>query len=100
MKTPKTTVVHAASRAVFFAIIFGLMGVPVFAQKREYKEAHVFVTAPATDTTPAQLLDDCGFQAFAPLEQPNEHGVNASYFTLMFCAAKAARMAAANSLRI
>jgi glucosylceramidase len=73
MKTPKTAVVLAASRAVFFAIIFGLMGVPVFAQKREYKEAHVYVTAPATDTTPAQLLDDCGFQAFAPLEQPNEH---------------------------
>jgi hypothetical protein len=46
------------------------------------------------------LLDDCGFQAFAPLEQPNEHGVNASYFTLMFCSAKAARMATANSLRI
>ena len=73
MKTAKTTVVRAASRAVFFAILFGLTAVPVFAQKREYKEAHVFVTAPATDTTPAQLLADCGFQAFAPLEQPNEH---------------------------
>jgi hypothetical protein len=54
---------HKPTRAVFFAILFGLMAVPVFAQKREYKVAHVFVTAPATDSTPAQLLADCGFQA-------------------------------------
>jgi hypothetical protein len=64
---------YKPARAVFFAILFGLTVVPVFAQKQEYKEAHVYVTAPATDTTPAQLLADCGFQAFAPLEQPNEH---------------------------
>src|ERR1035438_9027989 len=73
MKTPKTAVARIASRVVFFAVLFGLMAVQVFAQKREYKEAHVYVTAPATDTTPAQLLADCGFQAFEPLEQPNEH---------------------------
>jgi len=51
---------HKPARVVFFAILIGLTAVPVFAQKREYKEAHVFVTAPATDTTPAQLLADCG----------------------------------------
>src|ERR1035438_8129182 len=73
MKTPKTAVARIASRVVFFAVLFGLMAVQVFAQKREYREAHVYVTAPATDTAPAQLLADCGFDAFAPLEQPNEH---------------------------
>src|ERR1017187_7992412 len=51
---------HIPARAVLFAILLGLMAVPVFAQKREYKEAHVYVTAPATDTTPDQLLADCG----------------------------------------
>src|ERR1035438_4032887 len=73
MRTSRPPIVRATPRAVFFAILFGLMAVPIFAQKREYKEAHVYVTAPATDTAPAQLLADCGFDAFAPLEQPNEH---------------------------
>jgi glucosylceramidase len=62
---------------MFFMILCGLMAAPVLAQKREFKEAHIYVTAPGvvtgTETTAAQLMADCGFQAFAPLPLSNEH---------------------------
>ncbi len=74
MIPPKTTLFRAGASAVFFMILGGLLAAPVFAEKREYKEAHVYVTAPGvTDTAAAQLGADRGFQAFAPLEQPDEH---------------------------
>lgn len=70
----KPTIFRAGSCAALLAILCGLLVVPVFAQKPEYKEAHIYVTAPAaTNIAAAQLLADRGFQAFAPLEQPDEH---------------------------
>lgn len=40
-----------------------------YCQKKEYKEAEVYVTAQSTQ----QLLDNEGFRAFEPLEQPDEN---------------------------
>jgi glucosylceramidase len=38
-------------------------------QQNDFKEAHVFITAEST----GQLLQDAGFRAFEPLEQPDEN---------------------------
>jgi glucosylceramidase len=76
MTTSKTTLFCVGACAVFFLVLCGLLAAPAVAQKREYKEAHVYVTAPSvTDTSASagQLGADRGFQAFAPLDQPDEH---------------------------
>jgi glucosylceramidase len=73
MTTLKTAVIRAGLRAVLFTLLCGLMAAPVFAQKRDFKEAHVYVTAPGTDAAPAQLLSERGFHPFEPLEQPDEN---------------------------
>jgi glucosylceramidase len=73
METSRTTLFRTGSRAVFFTIVFGLLAVPVLVQKRDYREAHVYVTAPGTDASPAQLLSERGFHPFEPLEQPDEN---------------------------
>jgi glucosylceramidase len=72
MKTSKTTVFRAGASAVFLALLCGLLAAAA-AQKRDYKEARVYVTAPATETAPALLLADRGFHPFEPLEQPDEN---------------------------
>jgi glucosylceramidase len=70
MKTPKTAVLYA----VFATILCGLLAAPALAAPRVYKEAHVFVTAPAaTETGVPQLLAERDFHAFEPLEQPDEN---------------------------
>lgn len=58
---------------MLFTAIAGLLAAPVLVQKRDYKEAHVYVTAPATDASPVQLLSERGFHPFEPLEQPDEN---------------------------
>jgi len=68
-----TTVFRLASRAAVFIIVSGLLVVPALVQKREYREAHVYASAPGTDTSPAQLLSERGFHPFEPLEQPDEN---------------------------
>ena len=73
------TAFRAGMHAVLFATLLGFLAGPASAQKREYQEAHVYTTAPATPATlaapaaPAMLLADRGFQTFQPLEQPDEH---------------------------
>jgi len=56
-------------RAASALAILGFLTVPVFAQTRQYVEAHVYLTGPSE--TP--LLADRGFRAFEPLEQPDEN---------------------------
>jgi len=41
----------------------------IYGQQKDYKEARVYITAESTQ----QLLADCGFSAFEPLEQPDEN---------------------------
>ena len=58
-----------------------LVAIPAFAQQKDFKEAHIFVTAPPATmpaspgaaVTPAQLLSDKDFHPFAPLLQPDEN---------------------------
>jgi glucosylceramidase len=65
--------------AGLFALAFWLFAVPAYTQRRDYQEAHVYVTAPAaaatiTDpATRAMLMADRGFQTVEPLDQPDEH---------------------------
>jgi glucosylceramidase len=73
MITSKPTGFRAGLRVVFFTILFCLLVEPVFAQKRDYKEAHVYITAPATATAPALLRSDRGFQALDSIATPDEH---------------------------
>ena len=82
-----------ALRALSLAMAWSLSFASVFAADRDYREARVYVTAPpssappsvapptsavAPPTTlapaplPAQLLNDRGFSAFAPLDEPDE----------------------------
>jgi glucosylceramidase len=66
----KSTVLRVALLALFC----GLLAAPLLAQKQPYKEAHVYVTAPAAEATAAPRLGaDAGFQTFAALDQPDEH---------------------------
>lgn len=57
-------------RLLFFCFA-GLFFQPaaIDAQKKEYKEAEVFVTS----ESPVQLLKNSGFRAFEPLNQPDEN---------------------------
>ena len=43
--------------------------IPTYCQKKDYKEAEIYITAKSTQ----QLLTNCGFTAFEPLEQPDEN---------------------------
>jgi len=75
----RPTAFCAGLRTVLFATLFCLCANGLLAQKRDYKEAHVYITAPAAagapdePAAPALLLADRGFQAFEPLDQPDEH---------------------------
>lgn len=62
---PKT--LRADWRAAF-AILNCFLVAPAFAAQWDYKEAHIFVTAPATDSFAEQLLADANFHAFEPLD--------------------------------
>ena len=73
MSDSKPTAFRAGLRAASFAALIFLLAAPAFAQKRNYQEAHVYVTAPATAAEPAMLISDRGFQTFEPLDQPDEH---------------------------
>ena len=72
----KSTIRRVGMRVVLCALLLCSLVDPAFAQTRDYKEAHIYVTAPATTApaaAPAMLLSDRGFQSFEPLEQPDEH---------------------------
>jgi len=90
MKTSKSLIVRACGCAGLGAVLFGLLGDPVLAENRDYKEAHVYVTdpggpigpatapgtgrsAPVVPAGPADLLADKGFFALEALDQPDEH---------------------------
>jgi len=74
---------RVSSYAVLLASLCCLLAGPLFAEEKDYKEAHVFITAPAAPpagrVSPAvevarpMLLADRGFQSVEPLEQPDEH---------------------------
>ncbi len=75
---------RVGSHAVLVALCSCLLAGPLFAQQKDYQEAHVYITAPGASPTtgpvsPAveidrpMLLLDRGFQTFEPLEQPDEH---------------------------
>jgi glucosylceramidase len=49
--------------------LFSLFTMQVSAQKKDYKEAEIFITAKSSQ----QMLANCGFSAFEPLEQPDEN---------------------------
>jgi glucosylceramidase len=68
MKPSLRSTRSTAWRPLILQLLSCILAVPVLAQSRDYKEAHVYVTAPA----PLQLLADHDFCAFAPLEQPDE----------------------------
>jgi glucosylceramidase len=50
-------------------ILLFLFGIQSSAQKRDFKEARIYISAQATQ----QLLEDRGFTAFETLEQPDEN---------------------------
>src|SRR5665811_307195 len=54
---------------LFTGIFLCLFIIQSSGQKRDFKEAQIYVTAQATH----QLLANQGFKAFEPLEQPNEN---------------------------
>src|SRR4030042_1507189 len=61
---------HGKFLNFFFAIVLSCgSGVQINGQQKDYKEARVYITAESTQ----QLLADCGFSAFEPLEQPDEN---------------------------
>jgi glucosylceramidase len=43
--------------------------IQTYGQKKEFKEAEIFITAKSSQ----QLLENCGFTAFEPLDQPDEN---------------------------
>ena len=73
MTTPQTTVYRAGAVAVLSLVLCGLLAAPAIAQKREYKEAHVYVSASGSGAAADQLIADRGSLNFAALEQPDEH---------------------------
>ena len=80
MKTKHTP--HAVAYAAVLVPFFCLPVGSLCARQKDYKEAHVFITAPspssatvalAVEVVHPFLLSDRGFQTFEPLEQPDEH---------------------------
>ena len=61
---------HGKFLNFFYAMVLACSSVvQLYGQQKEYKEARVYITAESTQ----QLLADCGFSAFEPLEQPDEN---------------------------
>jgi glucosylceramidase len=56
-------------KSLFVLVIFCACGWQANGQQKDFKEAHVYITAESTN----QLLNDRGFSAFEPLEQPDEN---------------------------
>ena len=56
-------------RFLFAGIFLCFFISTTYGQKKDYKEAEIYITAKSTQ----QLLDNCGSTAFEPLEQPDEN---------------------------
>lgn len=69
MKTLKILDNGKLLHLLFSAMLLSLFTNPAIGQKRDFKEAQIFITAQATN----QLLANAGFKAFEPLEQPDEN---------------------------
>jgi len=70
------TLKRALPFIVSLVVLCGLAAAPGLAAPPVYKEAHIWVTAPAgadTAASPAKLGSDAGFHPFEPLVQPDEH---------------------------
>jgi len=93
LMTPTLVASRTGLRDLFLTVTSLLFFASAFAAEREYREARVYVTAPpasvlpsvappasavtppttlAPTPPPAQLLNDRGFVAFAPLDEPDE----------------------------
>jgi glucosylceramidase len=72
MTQSKTRTLRADWRLAL-AILHCFLVAPAFAAQWDYKEAHIFVSAPATDSSAEQMLADANFHAFEPLDQPDEN---------------------------
>jgi glucosylceramidase len=63
------TIIIDNLRYLFLTGILSLFSIyGSYCREKEYKEAKVYITAKST----GQLLSDCGFMVFEPLEQPDE----------------------------
>lgn len=69
MKTLKTIFNNKFWHLLLTGIFFCFFITQAYCQQKDYKEAEVYITAKSTQ----QLLDNCGFRAFEPLEQPDEN---------------------------
>jgi glucosylceramidase len=68
MKTLKTVNNGKFWRLLLIGTFLCFFITRTYCQQKDYKEAEVYITAKST----RQLLSDCGFKAFEPLEQPDE----------------------------
>ena len=69
MNIPNDFLKNKLWKSIFIFVIFWSHGLQTYCQQKDFKEARIYITAEATH----QLLDDCGFTAFEPLEQPDEN---------------------------
>jgi glucosylceramidase len=55
--------------SIIFIIISGYLSFGIYGQKRDFKKAHVYMTAEAS----SNLLSDLNYFTFEPLKEPDEH---------------------------